>query len=215
MMMVTACSFSPLGMEGAKTISFEICESLGGEAPDVVYVPVGGGGLLTMIWKGFQEWRAAGYIDRLPRMVSVQALGCDAVTQSWNNGSTTLRGLDDCTSMVSGIILTNPPDGDLVLEALRASDGWATSVPDEATYQAQAELANQEGLFVEPAAAITWGAIKADRHNGRLSGAEKVVAVLTGIGFKDSAAIQRMTDHVDLPLIEASGILVVDQSDGS
>lgn len=213
MMMVTACSFSPLGMEGAKTISYEICESLGGEAPDVVYVPVGGGGLLTMIWKGFQEWREAGHIDRLPRLVSVQALGCDAVTQSWNAGSTTLQGLDDCTSMVSGIILTNPPDGGLVLESLRASHGWATSVPDEDTYQAQAELANREGLFVEPAAAITWGAIKQDRQNGRLSGDEKVIAVLTGIGFKDSMAIERMTDHVTLQLIEASGILVVDQAD--
>lgn len=214
MMMVTACSFSPLGMEGAKTIAFEICESLGGEAPDVVYVPVGGGGLLTMILKGFQEWRDAGYINSLPRMVSVQALGCDAVTQSWNAGSMTLQGVDDCASMVSGIILTNPPDGDLVLEALRESDGWATSVGDDDTYLAQAELANQEGLFVEPAAAITWGAIKADRQNGKLSGDEKVVAVLTGIGFKDSAAVQRMTDHVDLPLIEADGILTVDQGRG-
>ena len=213
MMMVTACSFSPLAMEGAKTISYEICESLGGQSPDVVYVPVGGGGLLTMIWKGFQEWRDAGYIDRVPRMVSVQALGCDAVTQAWEKGRP-LQALDDCTSMVSGIILTNPPDGNLVLEALRESDGWAVSATDDDTYQAQAELAKKEGLFVEPASAITWGAIKSDRQSGRLRGDETVVAVLTGIGFKDSAAVQRMTDHVDLPLIQASEILQVDQLPG-
>ena len=211
MMMVTACSFSPLAMEGAKTIAFEICESLGKVVPDVVYVPVGGGGLLTMIHKGFQEWRDAGHIDRVPRLVSVQAKGCDAVTQAWENGRS-LQALDDCTSMVSGIILTNPPDGDLVLEALRDSSGWAVSVSDDATYQAQAELANREGLFVEPAAAITWGAIKADRQRGRLKADDVVVAVLTGVGFKDSAAIQRMTEHVELPLIEASEILTVDQS---
>ena len=211
MMMVTACSFSPLAMEGAKTIAFEICESLGAVVPDVVYVPVGGGGLLTMIHKGFQEWRDAGYIDRVPRLVSVQAKGCDAVTQAWENGRS-LQALDDCTSMVSGIILTNPPDGDLVLEALRDSSGWAVSVSDDATYQAQAELANREGLFVEPAAAITWGAIKADRQRGRLKADDVVVAVLTGVGFKDSAAIQRMTEHVELPLIEASEILTVDQA---
>ncbi len=211
MMMVTACSFSPLAMEGAKTIAFEICESLGAVVPDVVYVPVGGGGLLTMIHKGFQEWRDAGHIDREPRLVSVQAQGCDAVTQAWENGRS-LQALDDCTSMVSGIILTNPPDGDLVLEALRDSSGWAVSVSDDATYQAQAELANREGLFVEPAAAITWGAIKADRQRGRLKASDVVVAVLTGVGFKDSAAIQRMTEHVELPLIEASEILTVDQA---
>ena len=211
MMMVTACSFSPLAMEGAKSIAFEICESLGKVVPDVVYVPVGGGGLLTMIHKGFQEWREAGFIDRVPRLVSVQAKGCDAVTQAWENGRS-LQALDDCTSMVSGIILTNPPDGDLVLEALRDSSGWAVSVSDDATYQAQAELANREGLFVEPAAAITWGAIKADRERGRLKSDDVVVAVLTGVGFKDSAAIQRMTEHVELPLIEASEILTVDQA---
>ncbi|MDE2820460.1 MAG: threonine synthase [Chloroflexota bacterium] len=211
MMTITACSFSPLAMEGAKTIAYEICEALGNAVPDVVYVPVGGGGLLTMIYKGFQEWRAAGYIDRAPRMVSVQALGCDAVTQAWEKGSS-LQALDDCASMVSGIILTNPPDGELVLEALRDSSGWAVSVSDDATYQAQEELANREGLFVEPAAAVTWGAIKADRQSGRLKTDDVVVAVLTGVGFKDSAAIQRMTEHVDLPLIEANDILTVDQS---
>ena len=211
MMMITACSFSPLGMEGAKTIAYEICEALGAVAPDVVYVPVGGGGLLSMIYKGFQEGRAAGMIDRLPRMVSVQAKGCDALTQAWENGRN-LQALDDCTSMVSGIILTNPPDGDLALAALRDSGGWAVSVCDEDTYQAQEELANREGLFVEPASAVTWGAIKADRQSGRLKPDDVVVAVLTGVGFKDSAAIQRMTEAVELPLIAASGILTVDQS---
>ena len=211
MMTITACSFSPLGMEGAKTIAYEICESLGSVVPDVVYVPVGGGGLLTMIYKGFQEWRAAGYIDRLPRMVSVQAKGCDAVTHAWEEGRS-LQALDDCASMVSGIILTNPPDGNLVLEALRDSQGWAVSVADAATYQAQAELAKREGLFVEPAAAVTWAAIKADRQRARLKSEDVVVAVLTGVGFKDSAAIQRMTEHVELPLIEAEEILTVDQS---
>ena len=211
MLSVTACSFSPLAMEGAKTIAYEICEALGAVVPDVVYVPVGGGGLLTMIYKGFQEWRDAGYIERAPRMVSVQAEGCDAVTQAWDNGRP-LQALDDCTSMVSGIILTNPPDGDLVLEALRESSGWAVSVSDDATYQAQEELSNREGLFVEPAAAVTWGAIKADRQSGRLKSDDVVVAVLTGVGFKDSAAIQRMTEHVELPLIDAVDILTVDQS---
>lgn len=211
MMMITACSYNPLGMEGAKTIAFEICESLGQSAPDVVYVPVGGGGLLTMIYKGFQEWQAAGYIDRLPRMVSVQATGCDAVTQAWQNGGP-LQALDDCTSMVSGIILTNPPDGELVLQALRDSGGWAVSVPDADAYQAQAELANREGLFVEPAAATTWGAIQADHQSGRLASEDVVVAVLTGVGFKDSAAVQRITEHVELPIIDASEILTVDQA---
>ena len=108
LMLITARSNSPHSMEGAKTISYEICQQLNGDVPDVVYVPVGGGGLLSSIWKGFREWRAAGYIDRVPRMVAVQPLGCDPVTQAWQAGRA-VQPLDDCTSAVSGIILTSPP----------------------------------------------------------------------------------------------------------
>ncbi|MCY3832715.1 MAG: threonine synthase [Chloroflexi bacterium] len=206
LMLITARSNSPHAMEGAKTIAYEICQQLHDEAPDVVYVPVGGGGLLSSIWKGFNEWRRAGRITRLPRMVAVQPQGCDPITQAWD-GNRPVEPLDDCASFVSGIILTSPPDGDLVLQDLRESDGWALSIPDEVTYQAQAELAGREGLFVEPAAAVVWAAIKADRQSGRLRGDETVVGILTGIGFKDAVALQRMTADKPLPLIEASAIL--------
>ena len=206
LMLITARSNSPHAMEGAKTIAYEVCQQLKGEAPDVVYVPVGGGGLLSAIWKGFKEWRRAGNIARPPRMVAVQPLGCDPITQAWRAGRP-VAPLDDCTSAVSGIVLTSPPDGDLVLEDLRESDGWALSIADEVTYRAQAELAGREGLFVEPAAAVVWAAAEADRRSGRLNGDETVVGILTGIGFKDSAAVQRMTDDKPLPMIEASEIL--------
>lgn len=211
LMLITARSNSPHAMEGAKTIAYEVCQQLNGESPDVVYVPVGGGGLLSAIWKGFKEWRRAGKIARLPRMVAVQPIGCDPITQAWQ-ASRPVRKLDDCTSAVSGIILTSPPDGDLVLQDLRESDGWALSIADDATYQAQAELASREGLFVEPAAAVVWAAAKADRQNGRLQGDETVVGILTGIGFKDSAAVKTMTDEKPLPVIEASEILHVSPS---
>lgn len=206
LMLITARSNSPHAMEGAKTIAYEICQQLTGVAPDVVYVPVGGGGLISSIWKGFKEWQAAGRIARLPRMVAVQPLGCDPITQAWQ-ARRAVRPLDDCASAVSGIILTSPPDGDLVLQDLRESDGWALSIADEVTYRAQSELASREGLFVEPAAAVVWAAARADRQSGRLRGDETVVAVLTGIGFKDSAAVQKMSADKPLPLIQASDIL--------
>lgn len=208
LMLITARSNSPHAMEGAKTIAYEICQQLDGEAPDVVYVPVGGGGLISCIWKGFKEWHAAGRIARLPRMVAVQPLGCDPITQAWQAGRP-VEQIDECSGAVSGISLTSPPDGDLVLADLRESDGWAISIADEDTYRSQSELAGHEGLFVEPAAAVVWAAARADRLNGRLKGDETVVALLTGIGFKDSAAVQRMSDDKPLPLIEADDILQI------
>jgi threonine synthase len=150
-MLVTARRFSPHAMEGVKTIAYEICQQLA-NPPDVVYVPVGGGGLLSATWKGFVEWRAAGRVDRLPRIVAVQPQGCDGITQAWRAGRA-VEPIDGCTSAISGLQLTAPPDGDLVLRALRESGGWAVSVPDDATYAAQADLAAREGIFAEPAAA--------------------------------------------------------------
>ena len=120
-----------------------------------------------------------------------------------------MRALDDCLSAVSGIILTDPPDGELVLEALRESGGWAVSLHDDATYAAQAALARHEGLFAEPAAAVTWAAVEADLREGRLTGGESIACILTGIGFKDSAAIERMTADANLPMIDAAQILDV------
>ncbi len=206
LMLVTARAFSPHAMEGVKTIAYEVCQQLG--APDVVYVPAGGGGLLSASWKGFVEAKAAGWIARLPRMVAVQAQGCDAITQAWQAGRP-VQPIPGCTTAISGIQLTAPPDGELVLRALRESAGWALSVPDAATYQAQADLASQEGIFVEPAAAITLAAVRADRASGRLQGHERVACWLTGSGFKDANAVQRMIEGRTIAPIQAAEILTL------
>lgn len=204
-MLVTARRFSPHAMEGVKTIAYEICEQLGGP-PDVLYVPVGGGGLLSATWKGFVEWRAAGRADRLPRIVAVQPRGCDGVTRAWLAGRA-VEPIDGCASAISGLQLTAPPDGDLVLRALRESGGWAVSVPDEDTYAAQADLAGREGIFAEPAAAIALAGLRADMAAGRLRGGERAVCLLTGVGFKDAAAVQRMVEDRAVRAIAAEEIL--------
>jgi threonine synthase len=207
MMLVTANAFSPHAMEGVKTISYEIAEQLQGDVPDVVYVPVGGGGLYASIWRGFAEWQAAGYIERTPRIVSVAPKGCDSIHQAWLRGDSRVTPLPTVTTTISGLQLAAPPDGDLVLQTIAASNGWSVTVEDEATYDAQAQLAKSEGLFVEPASAISLAGVIADRASGRLQGHERVACILTGIGFKDVNAVQRMVEHVEMPLIRAEEIL--------
>lgn len=206
-MLVTARRFSPHAMEGVKPIAYEICAQLGG-APDVVYVPVGGGGLLSATWKGFVEWQAAGAAGSAPRMVAVQPAGCDGIAQAWRERRP-VRPIAGCASAISGLQLTAPPDGDLVLRALDESGGWASSIGDDATYAAQAELAAREGLFVEPAAAIGLAAVQADLAAGRLRGDERVVCLLTGSGFKDAGALQRMAEARAVQPITAAAILEV------
>lgn len=212
MMLVTAHAFSPHAMEGVKTISFEIAEQLKGNVPDVVYVPVGGGGLCAAIWRGFAEWHAAGLVDRVPRIVAVQPSGCGAIHQAWLRGDDEVAPIAEVTSSISGLQLAAPPDGGLVLKALAASEGWSVLIEDDATYAAQAQLAQREGLFVEPASAISVAGVAADRAAGRLRGDERVACILTGVGFKDANALQRMVEHVEMPLITVDEILKLAES---
>ena len=93
--------------------------------------------------------------------------------------------VDGCTSLVSGLQLPDPPDGVLTAEAVRASGGWGCSVTDDDTWAAQELLARGDGVFVEPASALAVAAIMADVASGRLTAADRPVAVLTGSGLKD------------------------------
>ena len=142
------------------------------------------------------------------RVWSPCSRGCDGITQAWQAGRA-VEPIAGCTSTISGLQLTAPPDGDLVLRALRESGGWATSVPDDATYAAQADLAAREGIFVEPAAAITLAALRADLASGRLRGDERVVCLLTGVGFKDASALQRMAEGRAVQPITVDDILQI------
>ena len=72
----TAAIYNPFTLEGAKTIAYEIAEALAFDLPDWMIVPVGGGGNIGSVWRGFLDLRALGLVSRLPRLVGVQAAGC-------------------------------------------------------------------------------------------------------------------------------------------
>ena len=198
---ITAHAFNPIGMEGVRTISFEVVEELG-RMPECVYVPTGGGGLLSAIHKGFEEWRTRMMPAGAPaaRMVCVQAEGCEPINLAWREGHEMRPILVNATK-ISGIQLTAPPDGDLALAAVRSSNGWGTSVSDAETYAAQRMLAREEGLFCEPASATSLAAVLRDAAAGKLGRDDTIVCILTGIGFKDANAVQAMSEGVEIPVI--------------
>lgn len=198
---ITAHAFNPIGMEGVRTISFEVVEELG-RLPDCVYVPTGGGGLLSAIHKGFEEWRTRMMPAGAPaaRMVCVQAEGCEPINLAWREGHE-MRPILVNSTKISGIQLTAPPDGDLALAAVRSSNGWGTSVSDAETYAAQRMLAREEGLFCEPASATSLAAVLRDAAAGKLGRDDTIVCILTGIGFKDANAVQAMSEGVEIPVI--------------
>lgn len=148
--------------EGQKTIAFEIFEELANV--DWVVVPVGSGVLLSALYKGFWELKKLKLMDRIPRMVGVQAEGCSPVTQAWKGDR--FQKWKESHTLASAIEVLNAFDAPLALEAARESGGEIISVSDKEIMESLVDLARREGVFVEPGAAAF--------NSGGAKGMEKV-----------------------------------------
>ena len=189
---VTAKRFSPEAMDGAKTISYELVEQV--PEVDVVYVPVGGGGLLASVWQGFLD--RASQLGRLPRLVAVQPTGSATVRRALADAPALLDG--PVTTSVSGLQMGALFDTVDVVDAIRSSNGHLVEVSDQEVWDAQARLARSAGTLVEPAGAVAFAGIHADAAAGRFEGSEIVVAIGTGAGAKDSDALARLAGAATL-----------------
>jgi len=174
---------NPYILEGIKTISYEIAVRLPG-APDAVISPVGGGDMLTAQWRGYQELKRGGVIEKLPRMVAVQSLYAPPLLEAFRTGADRVETLPYANSRISGINV--PFSGEHALAAVRESEGVVVGVTDEAVFDMQRRLAVEEGLWVEPVGAAPVAALPALLENGLISAEERVVCLLSGAGFKDA-----------------------------
>ena len=193
---VTAFRFSPEAMRGAATIAVELAEA----APDTtaVYVPVGGGGLLTALGVGY---RLAGRLLPAgpPRLVGVQPRGCATLGSALAGGAS---GLDrPLTTSVSGLQVPLLLDAQGATEAVRETGGHSVEVDDETIADAQLLLARREGLLVEPAGATALAGLLVDAQGGRVRPEDRVVVLLTGAGQKDVRSLDRLarTSPEELP----------------
>jgi threonine synthase len=193
---VTATRFMPEAMEGAKTIAYEIAE----EAPGAtaVYVPIGGGGLFSALWRGYAE-----IADTLPngppRLVAVQPSGCPTVARLQSGLEPVLDG--PVATTVSGLQVAFLFEPLGVKTGLRSSGGHLVEVDDEAVWDAQALLFREQGIFVEPAGATAFAGVLADARDGALSSSDEVVAVATGTGFKDPISLARIAGSPSVPTV--------------
>jgi threonine synthase len=176
-------SLNPDRIEGQKTAAFEVCDQLG-DAPSHLFIPVGNAGNITAYWRGFREYRQAGRIARLPRMIGWQAEGAAPI----------VRGhiVERPETVASAIRIGNPASWRSAVEAGQESAGAIDMVSDEEILDAYAVLAQTEGVFCEPAsAASVAGLVKWAKAKGFLP-SDRVVCVLTGHGLKDpDTAVKR------------------------
>lgn len=175
--------YNPYTREGKKNCSFEICEQLNWEVPDLVFVPVGDGNIISGIWKGFKDFHGAGLIDRLPRLVAVQSEKSSAVADAVN-GDGVIRPVK-ATTIADSISVDLPRDGDMAVKAVRESGGMAVAVSDELILEMIKTIARTCGVFAEPAGAASVAGLQKLLSEGKVKGSERVVCLVTGNGLKD------------------------------
>lgn len=176
----------PYRIEGKKTMGYELVEQMGGEVPDVVLYPTGGGTGLIGMWKAFREMAALGWIaaGRMPRFVSVQAAGCAPVVRGFESGAARTEPWADAETRAYGLRVPAPLGGFLCLRAIRESRGTAVAVPEEAMQRATPELAAKSGIDVCPEGGAAWAALAKLRATGFVRDGERVVVFNTGTGLK-------------------------------
>ncbi|TDE13520.1 pyridoxal-phosphate dependent enzyme [Jiangella asiatica] len=175
---ITANAYNPQGMRGIDTLGYELAE----QVPDMThaYTPAGGGGLVASLARGLAARSMPAAV------IACQPRGCAPIARHLA-GEIDRPLVERCDTLVSGLQLPAPPDGQLAVDAVRACGGWGSAVDDDAIVQAQQLLAATEGIFVEPAAATSVAALLDDHKNGRLSSDDHPVLILTGAGWKDQS----------------------------
>ena len=176
-------AINPYLSEGKKTVTLEILEQLGWQAPDYIALSVGDGCTIAGAWKGLKDLYAAGFIDRLPRLISVQAEGCCPLNRAIETGKPWEPMAEN--TLADSIAVGVPRNPDKALRAIRESDGVAVNVSDGEILEAMRLLGRTQGVFGEPAGAAGTAGVKKAVELGLIPAGSTVVSIVTGNGLKD------------------------------
>ncbi len=191
-------SVNPWRIEGQKTAAFEVVDVLG-RAPDILAIPVGNAGNITAYAKGFREYRAAGKSGALPTLLGFQAAGSAPFVQG--------APVANPETLATAIRIGNPASWDAAQRAVAEAGGGFFAVTDEEILASQRRLAQEAGVFAEPASAAPIAGLARLRSEGSLPQGALVVAVLTGTGLKDpDAALRGAGDAVRTVPADASAV---------
>jgi threonine synthase len=191
--------YNPFTREGKKTASFEICEQLtrlrqpagaGWRAPDRIFVSVGDGNIISGLHKGLQDLAGLGWIDRMPKLMGVQAEGSAAVARAWAAGTEIITPVSAQT-LADSIAVDLPRDGVRAVRAARDTGGAYLAVSDEEILAAIAALGREAAVFAEPAGAAAYAGLVKAMAQGLVRSDETIVVVNTGSGLKDVRAATR------------------------
>lgn len=206
--------YNPFMTEGKKTAAYEVCEQFTAltrlglpallghrgdwvkgegdrwDAPDRIFVAVGDGCIIGGLGKGVRDLYTLGWIDRMPRIMGVQAEGSAAIYNAWRAGTETVEPVEP-TTLADSISVGKPRDPVKALRAVRDTGGAMVLVSDEEILAAMRVLGREAAIFAEPAAAAAFAGLLRALDQGLVDREERVVVLLTGSGLKDVRAAIR------------------------
>jgi threonine synthase len=171
-------AYLPFVISGYATIAYELFEQLE-DSPGTVICPVGQGGLLLGLYRGFKALKNAKLIKKIPQMVGVQASGCAPLRDFAIFGNPDLLESSVGNTIAEGIRVKRPVRVKTILTALEDSQGFIVVVDEEDILPARDELAKR-GFYVEPTSAVVWPALLKSKKSLN----HPIVIVLTGSGLK-------------------------------
>ncbi len=182
-------SINPFRIEGQKTIVWEVLQDLEWQAPDWIVVPAGNLGNTSAFGKALAEAFARGWIDKMPRLASIQAHGANPFFRGWSE-SFASRHRMSAETIASAIRIGDPVSWDKAVSAIRNTHGVVEEVTDDEIMSAKRHI-DGTGIGCEPASAATLAGVRKLRASGVMKDGERIVCVLTGNILKDSEANYR------------------------
>ena len=201
-------SINPFRIEGQKTAMFEMLEQSGWQVPDYLVVPGGNLGNSSAFGKAFIEMKQYGLIDRVPKIVIVQASGANPLFRMWDAQAEELKPVAHPETVATAIRIGNPRSWKKALQGVHFSGGFVLDVTDEEIGDAK-EMIGRDGIGCEPASATTLAGLRKLSESGRIDTDASIVAILTGHVLKDTDfIIKRHKKRSMADAHEAAGVHV-------
>ena len=192
-------SVNPFRLAGQRTIVFEMLQQLGWNAPDWIALPAGNLGNTSAFGEALRQALALGLIDKVPRLLAVQASGAAPFAHGFASGRH--ETVEKPETVATAIRIGAPASWDRAMRAIRETNGAVIEVSDEEILAAKREI-DRAGVGCEPASAASVAGVRKMTASGTVKRSERVVAVLTGHLLKDPAAI--IDQGPDVATIDAS-----------
>lgn len=189
-------SINPFRIEGQKTAMFELLEQMGWHVPDYLVIPGGNLGNSSAFGKALRELKEFGFIDKLPRIIIVQAEGANPLARLWRSGAKELEAVEYPETVATAIRIGNPRSWKKALQAIELTNGLVMDVSDEEIGEAK-RMIGRDGIGCEPASATTLAGMRKLVSAGTIDREATIAAVLTGHALKDTDYIIKTHQYTE------------------